>query len=114
MLRGVILALLLTTSAANAQNFYTGNRIHKLCQSANPFEQGGATGYSIGAFDTVMFTLRTFPGSAKNLNVCPGKRLTVGQVKDVVCQYLEKNPQVRDDDAPGLVWVAMAEAWPCK
>lgn len=47
-------------------------------------------------------------------NICFPAKLDAQQTRDVLCQYLDKNPQSRHLRGSTLVWEAFNKAWPCK
>lgn len=46
--------------------------------------------------------------------VCPSEEVTPQQVASVILKYLREHPEDRHEDALGLVYVALAHAFPCK
>ena len=83
----IALALALSTSAtlAGAQGqFYTGNRLHELAQKAQDpglkgdLDWGVLTGYIVGVYDQ----------SRQEGTHCKPQQVTVGQMRDVVINYL--------------------------
>jgi hypothetical protein len=46
-------------------------------------------------------------------NICFPAKLDAQQLRDVLCQYLERNPQHRHLSGATLIWDAFNRAWPC-
>ena len=61
----------------------------------------------MGAYDGFMFQRLT-----RNQPRCTPRNLTGGQLREVVVEYLEKNPDNRTMDASALVWNAILAEWP--
>jgi hypothetical protein len=49
-----------------------------------------------------------------NMMACTPPKTTVGQIYDVVQNYLEQNPATRHEFRGTLVYRALADAYPCK
>jgi hypothetical protein len=113
-MRTLIAALIVLIGMGSAgsvrASFYTGNEVHDWCKSDNP----RCLIYSIGILDAQNFlnTVKALNGG--ELKICAPKNANAGQVKDIVKAYLENNPAVRNQSAPGLVMLALNLAWPCK
>lgn len=90
----------LVCGAAQAE-FYTGNQLLNMMQGSN-MEKMHAMGYVVGIADVW-----------DGIRVCPAAGVTVGQVNDVVQQYLVVNPQLRNRTADVLTLNALSSAWPC-
>ncbi|WP_374990067.1 Rap1a/Tai family immunity protein [Rhizobium sp. TH2] len=69
--------------------------------------------------------LDTMPGTTANNvamsavntakgGVCLTEGITVGQLNEVFCKYLENHPENRHQSATELVQKSFSEAWPCK
>lgn len=93
--------LLLIPTVASAQ-FFTGNLLLQRMQSSDALERMLAMGYVIGVSD-----------AGQGSTHCSGAQVTSGQTRDVVKQYLEQNPAIRDLHADIIVSVALGQAWPC-
>lgn len=62
-----------------------------------------ATGYIIGVADTFV-----------NVTFCPQDGMTVGQIVDVVRNFLEENPEVRHRPADLITEIILRHKFPCK
>lgn len=110
-----VLFLLVTcfeTSSANA-TFYTGNRLHELCQSSPSL----AAGYAMGIIDFNGLNLNAIDENGNSVRskqfICIPSDVSGQQAKDVVCKYLADHPKDRNLPAPILVYSALLEAWRC-
>lgn len=100
-MKKLIAALLMVPTMASAQ-FYTGNMLLQKMNSTETWERTLAMGYVMGVSD-----------SQQNIGHCSGVSVTSGQTRDVVKQYLEQNPAVRDLSADLLTVIALGIAFPC-
>ena len=86
--------------------FLTGNNLNELCQTDRP----QVTGYLMGFSDA--YSIKDEMG-AKPV-VCPPAGVVSTQFADVVCRYLEENPEHRHWRAAYQVHNALIGAWPCQ
>lgn len=101
------LALLVGMASPCAAAFLTGNDLHEACTSQS--RNMSARYYVLGVFDQ---TLATGFGTGKNHCVPVG--VSDVQITDVVCGYLARRPQDRQNPAALLSYRAIIEAWPCQ
>ncbi|WP_183821960.1 Rap1a/Tai family immunity protein [Aliirhizobium cellulosilyticum] len=94
------------SSHANAA-FVSGNDLLEFCDQF----RASSTGYVLGAVDTILVSQDN--GNVRK-TVCLRGGATGGQLTDIVCQYLRKNPAVRDFGGPALVSMALSQAFPCQ
>ena len=99
MKRFISIALLTVSTAASA-DFYSGNDLLERMQ--DPARSAIAMGYVAGVSDM---------GSGEYH--CAPPDVTLGQVRDMVRQYLINNPTNRHMSAAVLVTLPMMNAWPC-
>lgn len=106
-MRTLIAALFAFPAAAlAAPTFYSGNDVYRLCQEY----PASAAIYAIGVLDGDKAT-RHWARLPKK--VCAGSGVSSGQVKDVMCRYLERSPEDRHLAASSLALNAFEIAWPC-
>jgi hypothetical protein len=93
-------------------SYTSGNKLLRVCTSDEPFDKTICLGYVSGAVDTLQFA-----GSVKQspLGFClplqpPPEE---GQFVDIVVQYLTSHPQYRQWGGGQVIYMAMAEAFPC-
>lgn len=104
--KGMLVFLLLSLgSQPAAAKWVTGNSLHEGCgndaKSVQEYVMGAMDGheFAAGYFDTELY--------------CLPKGVTPVQAADIVCKYLDGNPEHRDLSAGALVAVALKDVWPC-
>jgi hypothetical protein len=85
-----------------------GNDMLTVCNKPDSYSEGYCLGY-IRALSTGVDVYLT----TRKEKVCYGTNVTIGQLRDVVVDYVRRNPAKRDEQAITLVLLASAEAWPC-
>ena len=98
---------LLVSSPAAAQ-FFDGNELHAMCSDGR---KDAAAIYALGALDAAHLYQQL---SGVRDRVCMENGIQASQVADVVCKYLDDNPQHRHWLAADLVAESAAAAWPCE
>lgn len=108
MLRGGYFAVALSIAAcvldvapANAA-FYTGNELHEKCAETTPWF---CMGFIAGVIDHSTGSLTRV--------ICLPTGVTIGQVMDVVVNYLDDHPERRHRAAEEIVVDAGYQAFPC-
>ena len=101
-MKKVVLLLSVLAASAHAE-FYDGNEILRRMQSSSLVDQAIAVGYVSGVSDT-----------GNNVTHCVPKSVTVGQVHDMVKNYLEANPANRHYTADSLIINLLKSVWPCQ
>lgn len=99
-MKRILVGLLFVPMMAHAE-FFTGNKLLGLLQS-NTLDQVHALGYIQGVFDAHM-------GSS----ICPPSNVTAGQVNDMIKNYLENSPAIRNKTADIIIRDALKSIWPC-
>lgn len=99
MKRFISIALLTVSTAASA-DFYSGNELLERMQ--DPARAAIAMGYVAGVVDVGAGEYHCLPADA-----------TLGQIRDVVRQYLLSNPTSRHMSAAVLVTLPLMNTWPC-
>jgi hypothetical protein len=103
MWRVFLLAAMLAIPASAAAQFMDGNRLYGRLQagkrSDGAVEGAIASGYVTGVADA-------YPN-------CIPAGVTVGQLSDIILQYLEDHPEKRQLPAVTLVATAISERFPC-
>jgi hypothetical protein len=101
-----LLFALVAISIAPQQGFAasaTGNALHEWCSNGNPM----AIAFVTGAKDMAALVAPE-PGY-----FCIPKGVTNGQIKDVVCKWLEDSPAERHKPAAYLTITALGQTWAC-
>ena len=96
-----LISLLLVCGVANAE-YTNGNNLLNRMGSSDAVDKMYALGYIVGVADT-----------HENVNLCVQNTVTKGQLYDVVHQFLQSKPQLRDLPADVLVLLALGEHWRC-
>ena len=102
-MKKLLIALLMVPAMARAE-FLTGNELYQKMTSTDHGDRMYAMGFVVGAYDIgvhVFFCPRTEQG------------ITVGQVQDIVRNYMAANPGQRNRTAEFMVREAFKEIWPC-
>jgi len=98
------LACLLFVPAIARAEFETGNQLYQKMTSANVGDKMYALGYVAGVFDAYQHMFHCPPSNS----------LTLGQVNDIVKQYLEVYPAQRHRTADQLIKESLQKVWPCQ
>lgn len=100
-------SLLAMSISASAQGYFiNGNELHEACGKKDGF----AIGFITGLVDGVKLQANDFEGKMK---LCIPEKVTAGQIRDIVCQHVDKNPKVRHYPASFAAGSAMLDAFPC-
>ena len=97
-----LMVMLLMIPALARAEFFTGNSLLDLLKSQKPLDQIQGLGYVQGVFDAY-----------SKVTICPPANITAGQVSDMVKNYLDNNPAIRNYSADSLVNQALKQVWPC-
>ncbi|HEY6817584.1 MAG TPA: Rap1a/Tai family immunity protein [Croceibacterium sp.] len=90
--------------------FLDGDELMNHCSATiadERFDPAVCVTYIMGAYDGFMFQRL-----ARNQPRCTPRTLTAGQLREVVIEYLQANPDNRAMDASALVWNAIIAKWP--
>jgi hypothetical protein len=90
--------------------FKDGNSLYRDCTSESSVLQAACGGYIIGVSDSHQAIFSALDASP---SYCLRTGVNVTQLKDVVVQFLQRNPQLRDYSAPTVIIPALQEAFPC-
>ena len=95
--------------------FQNGNKLYADCTSNNRYDQAYCLGYVVGVTDLAVNLSDAAELGARPPKVCIPLGVTQGQVKDVVIDYLRRDPEHRHHvTAVVQVEIAVVDAWPCK
>jgi hypothetical protein len=110
----LFILLMLISRTADAQ-FYDGNKLFDVCtanraDSTYDSKWGECVGYVTAIADLLLY------GGVPALgwNACVPAGATIGQIRDVVIQYLYQHPEMRHQTAIGMTAVALRTAFPCR
>jgi len=102
-MRAILIALLMIPAIARAE-FETGNQLYQKMTGTSIGDKMYALGYIAGVFDAYQHMFHCPPANS----------LTLGQVNDIVKQYLEVYPAQRHRTADQLIKEALQKVWPCQ
>jgi hypothetical protein len=124
-MRYVVPILLLLSTQAQA-GFYTGNDLFQYCRSYDPLVLGYLAGLEDAAERTQLAEEYVLAQSSANYHgnevvsthkathpYCLQSTVTLGQLSEVFCRYLEQFPSERHLTASALVSKALTQAFPC-
>lgn len=98
-------AILLTTTAISTGAWaqaWDGNTLHNNLSSEKGLQRLLALGYLMGVSDTI-----------HSVVFCPPNEVTVGQIRDMVGNYLRDTPDKRHLGAEVLIGLVLRSKWPC-
>ena len=101
-MKKLLAGLLMVPCMAHAE-FETGNKLYQNMTSESRMENMYALGYVGGVFDAYQHMFHCPPANS----------VTLGQVFDIVKNYLAANPSTRHKTADHLVKEALKKVWPC-
>ena len=98
---------------ATTDYFLTGNTLQDSCQA----DDGLVLGYVAAVADLLSFSLVSFDAQGQEVRqkrlLCITDGVQLKQVRDVVCKFVDANPQVRRDPVHLLARNALVKTWPC-
>lgn len=100
-MKRVFAVLLFLPMMAHAE-FMTGNNLLEKQRSSSVVENMVALGYVQGVFD-----------ASQSVSHCASGAITAGQVNDLVRQYLELYPSIRNKTADVILTELFKKTWPC-
>ena len=81
----------------------TGNKLYESCIAPSSFDRGPCYGYAVGIVDVMS------ENPINGFSACIPNHVTIGQIRDLVTQYLTTNSARRHLTAAGLVAAAQPE-----
>ncbi len=99
---GAAIVMLGLSGPAHA-DFHDGNALHAYCQ--NPRDRGEVMIYASGVAGGLELSEKKF--------FCIPKSAKLGQLGDIVCRFLDANPETRHFPGAVLVARSLRVAWPC-
>ncbi len=99
----IVMALTLLSSWPAHAAFKSGNDLLEYCEKEKgSFDRGVCGGYIIGVVDN------------SGTQICLPDGVIVGQLQDVVVQFLKNNPNSRHYTGSSIVALSLKKAFPCK
>lgn len=112
MFRPTAAAVLLVLISAAPGRALDGNAFLDYCRpSASHGDRMFSYGFVLGAVHA--HNMVTGIRSVRPL-FCSPSNATAGQMRDIVCDYIQRNPQGRHQEAVLLTALALSEAFPCR
>lgn len=107
-----IIALLAAPAAAGAEGIgvATGNELLATCSSEDRIRMSACIGYLQGFSHGVI--VESYEAHARK-PFCMPEQVTLGQVRDVVIQGLQRNPATRHIESSVLLMLLLQQAFPC-
>jgi hypothetical protein len=102
IMKKLIAAVALCATTMAHAGFLTGNELLTRMKDSSVVPQMVAMGYVIGIADAMDQSSHCLPDG-----------VTMGQVRDVVKQFLEVTPEVRHRPAELIVYVVLKNTWAC-
>jgi hypothetical protein len=101
------LGMLATAGAARAEYFETGRDLYKKCRDTGTASQVFCFGFIIGIADVME------DNPLDGRSACIPRDASIQQVAEVVIQFLEANPEIREFTGESLAVQALSERFPC-
>jgi len=106
------LASVQANAAPSMQGYFDGNRLYSDCKNeSDTMAQGFCVGYVSGLVDLDLVYASMIEGYRPQY--CLRSSVNPMQLKDLVIQYLEANPEQRQYPAASSVIMALKNAFPC-
>ena len=103
----LVLALPLPSSTSTYAAFENGNQLLEACSSTDQSAKQYCIGYTAGVVDS-------YPLMSDLVGrICIPPTATLGQVRDIVIEYLEASPGERHLEAAAIVLRALITTFPC-
>lgn len=91
--------------------FWNGNQLYQFCSSKDGVDQSYCVGYILGVSDAQGTESRL---DQRGERYCLSPKVTGFQLKLVVMNFLNANPQHLTDTASDLVHFALLDGFPCR
>ena len=101
-MKHIIIALAIVASTTASAQFYSGNELLQRMDSGDAGQNMLAMGYVAGVVDMTRGEYHCAPAT-----------VTLGQVRDMVRNYIYNNPANRHMNGSVLVALPLVEIWPC-
>ena len=101
MIKHLLAAAVITVASAANATWFTGNQILNQIHG-EPFERGGAAGFVTGVASAINGDLACIPAG-----------ISVGQMRDMVANLLQNNPNIGHQPAEIIVAALLIAEFPC-
>ncbi len=91
-----------------------GEGLYEACATLdNPYSDGFCVGYILGIAEAIRMGFELPVSSDITIRACVSSPLTIGEVTDVVRDWMENNPNYRDTLGLHNVMTALWDEFPC-
>ena len=96
-------------SAGSSKYFYNGTKLYNLCRAENPIDEALCEGYILGVQDAI------YSGHlSDHFSVCLPDGVEPDQIRLQLIRFIEKNPDIMNFAAEGLVAKTLETSYACK
>ena len=96
-------------SAGSSKYFYNGTKLYNLCRADTPIDEALCKGYILGVQDAI------YSGHlSDHFSVCFPEGIEPDQIRLQLIRYIEKNPDIMNFAAEGLVAKTLETSYACK
>ena len=96
-------------SAGSSKYFYNGTKLYNLCRAENAIDEARCEGYILGVQDAI------YSGHlSDHFSVCLPEGVEPDQIRLQLIRFIEKNPDIMNFAAEGLVAKTLETSYACK
>ena len=96
-------------SAGSTKYFYNGTKLYNLCRAENSIDEALCEGYILGVQDAI------YSGHlSEHFSVCLPEGVEPDQIRLQLIRFIEKNPDIMNFAAEGLVAKTLETSYACK
>ena len=96
-------------SAGSTKYFYNGTKLYNLCRAENVTDEALCEGYILGVQDAI------YSGHlSEHFSVCLPEGVEPDQIRLQLIRFIEKNPDIMNFAAEGLVAKTLETSYACK
>lgn len=96
-------------SADSTKYFYNGTKLYNLCRAENAIDEALCEGYILGVQDAI------YSGHlSDHFNICLPEGVEPDQIRLMLLRFIEKNPNIMNFAAEGLVAKTLETSYSCK
>ncbi len=96
-------------SAGSTKFFYNGTKLYNLCRSENSLDEALCEGYIVGVQDAI------YSGHlSDHFSLCLAEGVEPSQLRLQLLNFIEKNPDIMNFAAEGLVAKSLETSYACK
>ena len=96
-------------SAGSSKYFYNGTKLYNLCRAGNSIDEALCEGYILGVQDAI------YSGHlSEHFSLCLPEGVEPDQIRLQLIRFIEKNPDIMNFAAEGLVAKTLETSYACK